>query len=263
MDLNLKGKVALVTGGGRGIGKAISLMLAEHGVNIALCGRTQETLEAAATEIRALGVEAYPIVADVTDLDAIRNFIGTAASEAGRIDILVNNAVTSLRAPFNEQTDDHWRYHLDVKLMGYIRCAREALPYIRKQGWGRIVNIGGMTARIAAPLRVTNGIVNAGVANFTKQFADHVGPDNITVNCIHPGTTATDRMWEGFKRHASDNNVGIDEIERRHIAQIPMGRLIQPEDIARAALFFCSPLADIVTGQCIAVDGGSGEAVAY
>jgi NAD(P)-dependent dehydrogenase (short-subunit alcohol dehydrogenase family) len=263
MKFELQGKAALVTGGSRGIGRAIAVTLAEQGVNIALCGRTQETLTEAADEIRALGVLAWPIVADVSKLDDIKAFVGEAAAAAGRADILINNAVTSRSAPFDEQTDEDWRYHIDVKLMAYIRSAREVLPYMKAEGWGRIVNIGGMTARIAAPLRVTNGIVNAGVANFTKQLAGNVASSNITVNCVHPGSTATDRMRQNFERQARDANVGVDEIEARQIAGIPLGRLIKPQDIATAALFFCSPMADIITGQSIAVDGGSAASVNY
>jgi NAD(P)-dependent dehydrogenase (short-subunit alcohol dehydrogenase family) len=263
MDFELRGKAALVTGGSRGIGRAIALALAEQGCDVAICGRTQETLARAAEEIRGHGVRAWPIVADVSRLEDIQAFVAEAAGQAGRVDILVNNAVTSMSAPFGEQTDEHWRYHIDVKLMAYIRGAREVLPHLQKQGSGRIVNIGGMTARIAAPLRVTNGVVNAGIANFTKQFAGHVGPDNITVNCIHPGSTQTDRMKQSFQRQADDAGLGLAEIEARQIANIPLGRLIQPRDIANAALFFCSPLAAIITGQSIAVDGGSAEAVTY
>ncbi|MDA1098509.1 MAG: SDR family oxidoreductase [Proteobacteria bacterium] len=263
MHFDLRDKVALVTGGSRGIGRAISLALAAQGAHIALCGRTPETQARAAEEIRALNVQVWPIVADVSRLEDIQNFVNQAAKAAGRVDILINNAVTSMSAPFDEQTDEHWRYHIDVKLMAYIRSARETLPHMKVQGGGRIVNIGGMTARIAAPLRVTNGIVNAGVANFTKQFAGHVAVHNVTVNCVHPGTTATDRMLQGFDRQARDANVSVDEIEARQIASIPMGRLIKPEDIAATALFFCSPLADMVTGQSIAVDGGSANSVNY
>ena len=263
MEFGLRDRVALITGGSRGIGKATALTLAAQGVHIALCGRTRETLEEAAGEIRAHGVQAWPFEADVSRLEDIQKFVSAAADAAGRVDILVNNAVTSLNAPFDEQTDDHWRYHIDVKLMGYIRCAREVLPYMKERRWGRIVNIGGMTARITAPLRVTNGIVNAGVANFTKQLSGQVGPYNITVNCVHPGSTATDRMMAGFQRRARDAKVGVEEITRETIADIPLGRLIMPEDIASAALFFCSPLADIVTGQSIAVDGGSAGSVNY
>ena len=263
MTFNLQDRVALITGGGRGIGKAIALALAEQGAHVAICGRTQDTLEQTAGEIREHGVQAWPIVADVSRLEDIQRFVAEAAAAAGRVDILVNNAVTSQSAPFDEQSDEDWRYHIDVKLMAYIRGAREVLPHMKARGWGRIVNIGGMTARITAPLRVTNGIVNAGVANFTKQFSGHVAAHNITVNCVHPGTTATDRMIQGFERQAKDANLGVAEIEARQIAKIPMGRLIEPRDIAAAALFFCSPMADVVTGQAIAVDGGSADSVNY
>ena len=147
--------------------------------------------------------------------------------------------------------------------MAYIRSAREVLPHMKAQGGGRIVNIGGMTARIVAPLRMTNGNVNAGVANFTKQFAGHVAAHNITVNCVHPGTTATDRLLQGFDRQDQDANGSVEEIRARQIVKILMGRLIKPQDIAAAALFLCSPMADIVTGQSIAEDGGSAESVNY
>jgi 3-oxoacyl-[acyl-carrier protein] reductase len=263
MDFELKGKVALVTGGGRGIGKAVSMMLASHGVNIALCGRTEETLESTATEIRALGVEAYPMVADVAVPENLERFVSETADKAGRIDLLVNNAVSSLHAPFAEQTDEHWRHHIDVKLMAYIRSARLVLPHMRKSGGGRIVNVGGMTARIVAPIRITNGVVNAGVSNFTKQLSAQVGVDNITVNCVHPGFTATERMLAGARRRATDSGTAEEEELNRMVSVIPMGRLVAPEDIARTVLFFCSPLSAMVTGQSIAVDGGSGESINY
>lgn len=263
MDFGLQDKVALITGGSRGIGRAVGLTLAAQGVHVAFCGRTRETLDETAEAIRTHGVQAWPFEADVSRLEDIEAFVGEATKAAGRVNILVNNAVTSLHAPFNEQTDDHWRYHIDVKLMAYIRCARAVLPFMREQGGGRIVNIGGMTARIVAPIRVTNGVVNAGVSNFTKQLSYQVAGDNVTVNCIHPGATATERMMASVTRRASDANVDIDTMKAEMAGEIPMGKFIQPEDIASAALFFCSPMADMVTGQCIAVDGGSGMSVNY
>jgi len=263
MDFGLKNRTALVTGGGRGIGRAIALALADQGMDIAICGRTPETLDATAADIQARGVRAWPIRADVSKLEDIQRFIAEAHAAAGRIDVLVNNAVSSLSAPVDEQTDEHWRHHLDVKLMAYIRSAREVLPLMAVNKWGRIVNIGGMTARIAAPLRVTNGVVNAGVSNFTKQFAGHAGAHNVTINCVHPGMTTTDRMMAIFERQAADAGVTVDDIAAERATEYPLGRLIQPEDIARAVLFFCSPLADMVTGQSIAVDGGSGTSVNY
>ena len=263
MDFGLKGKAALVTGGSRGIGRASALALAEQGVDVAICGRTRETLDEAVAEIEAKGVRAWGYEADVSRLQDIQRFVADASAAAGGVDILINNAVTSIPAPFDEQTDEDWQYHINVKLMAYIRCTREVLPFMREKRWGRIVNIGGMTARIAAPLRVTNGIVNAGVANFTKQLSGQVAAQNITVNCAHPGSTLTERMLKNFERRARDAGVGVDAIIAETVAAIPMGRLIAPEDLAATVLYFCSPLADIVTGQAIAVDGGSGESVNY
>ena len=181
MSLQLAGKIALVTGGGRGIGRAVSLAFAAQGVSVALCGRTKETLDATADEIREHGVDAWPIVA----------------------------------------------------------------------------------ARISAPLRMSNGVVNAGVANFTKSFADFVAKDRVTVNCVHPGATATERMMKNVQRRASDAGVSVEEMTARTVSEIPLGRLIAPEDIAQSVTFFCSPMASMVTGQVIAVDGGSAPAINY
>lgn len=263
MDFELSGKVALITGGSRGIGRAISLMLADQGVNVVICGRTQESLDETVADIKAKGVNAWGFQADVSKVDDIEKLVADAAGAAGKIDILVNNAVTSTSAPFDQLTDDEFRYHVDVKLMAYIRIARLVLPYLQAQGGGRVINIGGMTARIVAPLRMTNGVTNAGVANFTKQFSAYTAQHNVTVNCIHPGYTATERITQIFEREAKETDLSVDDIIAKRTGDIPLGRLIEPEDIARAALFFCSPLAQMITGQCIAVDGGSGEAVIY
>ena len=263
MDFQLNDKVALVTGGSRGIGRETALMLADQGMHVAICGRTEESLETTAADIRARGVEAWAIKADVSLMEDIESFVTQAAEAAGRIDVLVNNAVNSTSGPFDEMTDDLFRYHIDVKLMAYIRMARLVLPHMEKLGWGRIVNIGGNSARIVAPLRMTNAVVNAGVANFTKQFAGYAAKHNITVNCVHPGYTATERIMQVFEREAKESRSDLDSVIAKRTGDIPLGRLVRPQDLASAVLFFCSPLADIVTGQCISVDGGSGEAVIY
>jgi len=263
MDFQLTDKVALVTGGSRGIGRSVALTLAEQGMHVAICGRTKDSLETTASDIRALGVNAWAIQADVSRKEDIESLVAETAEATGRIDVLVNNAVTSTSATFDELTDDLFQYHIDVKLMAYIRIARLVLAHMERQSWGRIVNIGGMTARIVAPLRVTNGVVNAGVANFTKQLASSAARHNITVNCVHPGYTATERIMQIFEREAKESNTDIEAIIAKRTGDIPLGKLIRPEDIAAAVLYFCSPLAEMVTGQSIAVDGGSGEAVIY
>lgn len=238
-------------------------MLARQGVNVAICGRSEESLKDTAEDIRGLGVECWPFRADVSRMEDIERLVSEAAAAAGRIDILVNNAVTSTSAPFDKLTDTEFRYHIDVKLMAYIRIARLVLGHMQAKGWGRVVNVGGMTARIVAPFRMTNGVVNAGVANFTKQFANYAARYNVTVNCVHPGYTLTERVMQIFEREAEEAGTDIDAVIAKRTGDIPLGKLVKPQDIASAVLFFCSPLADMVTGQCIAVDGGSGEAVIY
>ena len=263
MDFQLQEKVALVTGGSRGIGRAIALTLASQGMHVAICGRTRETLDNTATDIEKHDVKAWAFQTDVSQLEELEQLVNKTLRAAGRIDVLVNNAVTSTSAPFNELTDDLFRYHIDVKLMAYIRLARLVLTPMRAAGWGRVINIGGMTARIVAPLRITNGVVNAGIANFSKQFSSYAAQHQVTVNCIHPGYTVTERVMELFSREAEESSTPIETIIAKRTKEIPLGKLVQPDDIAAAVLFFCSPMANMITGQSIAVDGGSGEAVMY
>ena len=198
MNFDLNGKTALVSGGSRGIGRAVALRLAACGAQVAICGRTKDSLDEASAAITGEGGQCSTHVADVSRLEDLERLVG----DVGGVDILVNNAVTSTSARFDELTDDQFRYHMDVKLMAYIRLARLVLPGMQDKGWGRIVNVGGLTARIVAPLRMTNGVVNAGVANFTKQFAGYAAPYNVTVNCVHPGYTATERIQQIFEREA-------------------------------------------------------------
>ena len=152
MDFQLKDKVAFITGGSRGIGRAMALMFADHGANIVICGRTKESLDQTVQDLKAKGVMAWGFQTDVSRMEDVERFVSDAMKAAGQVDILVNNAVTSTSAPFDQLTDDEFRYHIDVKLMAYIRIARLVLPHMKRQGSGRIVNVGGMTARIVAPL---------------------------------------------------------------------------------------------------------------
>lgn len=263
MDFNLKGKKALVTGGSRGIGRAVALMLAERGADVVICGRTEESLSQTAADLRVHGTQISTVQADVSNPADIDRLVPAAAEAHGGIDILVNNAVTSTSARFDQLTDEQFRYHIDVKLMAYIRIARLVLPLMQERGGGRIVNVGGMSARHVTPLRMTNGVVNAGVANFTKQFAMYAGPMGVTVNCVHPGYTATERVMQIFEREAIETDTDVDAIVAKHAEGTPLRALIQPEDIAGAVSFFCSPMARMITGQCLAVDGGISDAIIY
>ena len=242
MDLGLNGKVALVTGGSMGIGRAIALALAREGVDVAMCARGLEALESAASDIMAeTGRRVLPIKADVTELEDIKSFVGAAVSELGGVDILVNNAVNSVAAPFMELPDEAWKNHIEVKVMGYVRCAREVVPHMRGRGGGRIITIGGAAARNVGGLTMSNGVTNAAVSNFTKNLSDTLGRDGILVNCIHPGATRTPRLVQVLGARAQAANISLDEEERAVVAGTPIGRLVEPARISRTWSCFWPP----------------------
>ena len=233
MELGLRDKVALVTGGSKGIGKATALALAQEGADVAICARGFEALEEAAREIlSSTGRRVLPDRADTTSVEDIRSLVASTVSELGGVDILVNNAVNSISAPFMELPDETWENHINVKIMGYVRCAREVIPHMRGRSGGRVINIGGMAARSVGSLTVSDGVTNAAVSNFTKNLASQVAKDEILVNCIHPGTTRTPRQTMLLERRARDANISVEEAERRAVSEIPIGRMVAPEDVA-------------------------------
>ena len=264
MELGLSGKISIVTGGSKGIGRTTAMALAREGSDVAICARGMDDLEDAATEIRAqTGRKVLAIRADMSQLDDIKNLVSSTVAELGGVDILINNAVNSVAAPFMELTDEDWLNHINVKVMGYIRCSREAIPHMISRGGGRIINIGGMAARSANSLTNSNGVTNSAVSNIAKNLSDQVAKDGILVNCIHPGTTRTPRQDMVLRRQAQDAGVSVEEAERRAVAGIPIGRMVEPEDIADLVLFLVSDRASAITGQTIAVEGGAGRGIHY
>ena len=264
MELGLGGKISIVTGGSKGIGRSIAMALAREGSDVAICARGMEDLEDAAAEIRSqTGRKVLAVRADMSDLGDIKNLVSSTAAELGGVDILINNAVNSVAAPFMELADEDWLNHINVKVMGYVRCSREAIPHMINRGGGRIINIGGMAARSAGSLTNSNGVTNSAVSNIAKNLSDQVAKDGILVNCIHPGTTRTPRQDMVLERQARDANVSFEEAERRAVAGIPIGRMVEPEDIADLVLFLVSARATAITGQTIAVEGGAGRGIHY
>ena len=264
MDLGLEGKIAIVTGGSKGIGRATALALAQEGVDVAICARGVEELEDAAADIRArTGRRALAVRADTGVPEDIQNLVAVTVAGLGGVDILINNAVNSTAAPFMELADEDWLNHINVKIMGHARCARECIPHMKQRGGGRIINIGGMAARYSNPLTNSNGVTNASVSNMAKNLADQVAGDGILVNCIHPGTTRTPRQTMLLERQARDAGITVEEAEARAVASIPIGRMVEPEDIADLVLFMVSDRAGAITGQTIAVEGGAVRAINY
>lgn len=263
MHLSLKNRVALITGGSKGIGYAMASHLGASGARLVICARNEQGLNEARSKLQTQGLEVLTVLADVSQPQDIASLVQTAHTHFGRIDILINNAVSSSQNSFDALSDEEWRHHIDVKLMGYIRCARAVMPHMKSNGWGRIINIAGITARDVSSYRMTNGVVNAGVTNFTKHLAEQVGPWGVTVNAIHPGYTWTPRLESALEKWALLENKTLQEVQAMRLQEIPIGRFIEPRDMAQLAVFLCSEAAQAITGQAIAVDGGSGRAIPY
>ena len=263
MDLGLKGKVAVITGGSQGIGRATAIAFAREGAKVAICARGEEALKDAARAVRDAGGEVLAETADVTIPADIERFIGGAAERFGGIDVLVNNAVSFAVASFGELPDEAWQHHFEVKLLGYVRCTRAVLPHLRKAGGGHIVNVAGVAARHITGPGMTAGAINAAIVNFTKSLSDQVAADGILVNAVHPGATRTHRHELIIERSIKDNGITREEAERRSMSAIPIGRLIEPEDLADLIVFLSSARASAITGQTIAVEGGATRGVFY
>lgn len=264
MDLGLDGRVALVTGGSRGIGSAIALRLAREGMDVAICARNEETLQAAATAIRAeSGRRVWAHAADMREPDQILEFVNRAADVLGGIDVLVNNAVESVIAPLVEMRDEDIVAHLNVKVMGYLRASRAAVPHMRARGGGHILMIGGMAVRSAGPGSASTGIANAAIVNMAKILSKQLAPSRIRVNVIHPSEVITERILPGIRRRAAAAGMSEPDYIARMAADMPLGRLVTSEDIAHFAAFLSSDMAGSTTGQSIGVDGGGNSGVYY
>ena len=260
----LEGKAALVTGGSKGIGKATAYALAREGCAVAICARGVAELEAAAAEIGdATGARVIAIRADMTAPEDIVNLVRETAAGLGRLDILVNNAVNSTSDRASRIADEVILNHITTKVMGYIRCARACVPHMIEAGGGRIINIGGMAARNSSPTNPGSGVTNSAMSNYAKALADDVAADGILVNCIHPGSTRTERYMGLTAERAARNGTTTEAELAAAVAEIPIGRMVEPADIANLAAFLCSDLASAITGQTIAVDGGGGRGVHF
>jgi NAD(P)-dependent dehydrogenase (short-subunit alcohol dehydrogenase family) len=255
MDLGLRGRVPIVTGGSRGIGEAAARALAKEGANVVICARGLDQLTETAKRIATeTGTEVIPVQADVERIEDVKRLVSTAVKRFGRVDILVNNAVNNQSAPLMELTDEDWIHHYNVKLVGYVRCVREVLPHMKANGWGRIINMAGAAARDVAITGFTSGAVNSAVTNFTKKLANDVAPFGITANTIHPSAADSQRRLE---REAHGPGDSAEQVAPRRERNHPIGRPVLAEDNTPAVLFFASEPASAITGQVLSVDGGS------
>ncbi|CAN5449606.1 SDR family oxidoreductase [soil metagenome] len=242
MDLGLDGRAALVTGGSRGIGLAVARALSAEGTRVALLGRDRAALEEAAATI---GAHTTVVVADTTDDAAVRRAVDQAAADLGRLDVVVNCAApraTPGQAPGLDGLDEaSFLQNLDTKVLGYARVVRAAVPHLRSAGGGAVVNVSGMNARSTGYL--AGSVRNIGVVALSKSLADELGPDGISVVCVHPGLTVTERTAgdETYAALASGN---------------ALGRPVTADEVATVIAFLASPRAIIANGALVTLDGG-------
>lgn len=257
MDLQLKGKTAAVTGGSEGIGKGIALALAKEGVDVAICARRMEPLEAAAKEIAAAtGRKIIPIAADLRSNDDAKNFIEKAHKALGRIDIMVNNAGSAAGGVIEHLTEDDWEKGLQLKFMGYVRCLRYVLPLMVKQGGGRVVNLIGNDGVKPSYWEICPGAANAAGQNLTMSLAGQYGKHGVSFCAVNPGPVRTER-WAGLvKAMSRDMNLSYEEADQLAPSSIPMGRIAEVEEVANLVVMLASPLMHMVNGTMIEIDGG-------
>ncbi|GAB6850665.1 SDR family NAD(P)-dependent oxidoreductase [Paraburkholderia kururiensis] len=263
MDLQLKGKVAFITGGSMGIGKAVALELAREGVNVAIAARRMEHLESAAAEIREALASAgdsvgaiLPVSVDTTSMASVEAAMAATVERFGRLDILLNGAAHPgglVRAELENADPDGLLQDIDIKVVGYLRCAKAAAPYMRRNGFGRIINIGGLTGRGSKQL---SGMRNVAVVHMTKTLSDQLGPDGITVNTIHPGVVETPHIHELYEKEAQKQGLTASQVEANYVKATPIRRVLQPEEMGWIVAFLASPKSGSITGESVGCDGG-------
>ena len=260
MDLELTGRRAVVTGGSRGIGLAVGRALAAEGADVALVARTEDVLQRAAYDVaRASGRTVIAVPADTGDDASVAAMVGLVVAELGGVDILVNAAATpATGAPF---TDDDLEAEINVKVRGYLRCARAVAPLMLESGWGRIVNIGGLAARQTGNLVGT--VRNVAVAAMTKNLADELGPRGVNVTVVHPGMTRTERTAEAAVAMAQSRGVTVEELERALDAAVSLGRIVTAEEVAAVVTFLASPKSVAINGDPVVAGGGARGSIHY
>ena len=252
MQLGLTGKVAAVTGGTEGIGRATVMKLVEEGAKVAFCARRAEVLDAFAAELAARGGDVLPVVADASLPGEMERFIDATVQRFGRIDILVNNAGSTAQGPFDQADDAVWQYDLDVKLLSQVRAARAAIPHMKRQGGGRIVNIAMSGAKQPGAASFPTSVSRAAGLALTKALSQEVAGDGILVNAVALGWIKSRLQKIRADRAGLTLEQHYDGLAKR----VPLGRLGEPQEAANVIVFLASDLASYVTGSCINVDGG-------
>ena len=256
MDLGIRGKVAMVAAGSKGLGRAAALALGAEGCAVSLCGRGAEALEATRKELEALGVRALAVAADVSSAADLARWHGATVAALGPVDILVTNTGGPKAATFDHLSDADWNSGVDSTLLNVVRMTRLVLPAMRERQWGRIVHITSLVAKQPYPLLTISSTLRAGLSGLTRTLALETAAEGITVNALLPGHVMTDRQHHLAEVKSQAEGITVEEHFRRQAAAIPAKRIGQPQEVGSVIAFLCSGPASYVTGQSLLVDGG-------
>lgn len=258
MELGLGGKKAIVTGGSKGLGRAIAEELVREGSSVAICARNEDEVAKAAEELRALGANVFARTADVTDPEEVPAFVDEAAAALGGVDILVNNAGRAHPGTFEMLTDEDWKADIDVKLMSMIRCSRAALPHLRRSGGGRIININAIHARSPDPKFFATSVDRAACLGFTKTLSLELAAEGILVNAVNIGFVLTPQ-WKNIHQRRAPELPEDDFFDQLAKEEVPLGRFGTPGEVAGVVAFLAGDRAAYITGASIDVAGGMGR----
>ncbi len=263
MDLGLKGKVAVVTGASRGLGKAIAYGLAAEGTALAVCSRSEPLITEIARDISDRYQTAVHWEArDLLSPGACESFIRSTMERFGCLDILVNNVGAGLSKPFEDIAEEEWQHILDINLRVAIRCCRAAIPIMKQRGRGRIINVAALSGRVPRLGQIGSNVAKAALINLTESLAREVAPYGIRVNAVCPAAVMTERWEERIKKVAKESGEDFATAMRNMAKRsIPVGRFGSPEEVASAVVFLASGKADFITGTCLILDGGIGTGI--
>jgi 3-oxoacyl-[acyl-carrier protein] reductase len=257
MDLELKGKVAIVGGASKGLGRACAQVLAGEGATVALCSRSQKDLDKAAQEIRdTTGTDVLAFAGDLDRPETVRDLIAATVGRFGRLDILVNNSGGPPLARAHSATEEQWATAVQRSLLFFARMSREAVPHLRRSGGGRIINILASTVYQPIPNLALSGATRMGVVAFAKSLADEVGRDGILVNNVCPGSILTERMLSNVTARATELGISVDGALAQRASETAVGRIGEPSEMAYLVAFLASSRSSYITGTTMLVDGG-------
>jgi 3-oxoacyl-[acyl-carrier protein] reductase len=257
MDLELTGKVAIVGGASKGLGRACAQALAEEGAAVTLCSRSKPDLDKTAQEIRdATGREVLAFPGDLDRPETIRDLVAAAVARFGRLDVLVNNSGGPPLARAHDATEEQWATAVQRSLLFFARMCREALPHLKRSGSGRIINILAATVYNPIPNLALSGVTRLGVVAFAKSLADEVGRDGVLVNNVCPGSIMTERMLSNVTSRARELGISVDDALAQRASETAVGRVGKPEELASLVAFLASSRSSYITGTTMLVDGG-------